>query len=182
MVRIFVVALASFLAAQVGEKAHASTVTYDLTFSPTGSYTIGGGGTFELSGPISNSGSHSYSLSELSIAIDGNTYTLASDPSARATFTNGNFSGLSYDASTPDGLFTFQTLSDAGLDYTLTDTTLGFFNDIVSEGTISAVDPPSVAPLPASIVMFATGLMAFGFMALWKRAVGLRNPAPAFVD
>jgi hypothetical protein len=181
MVRILVVALAGFLATQVVEQAHASTVTYDLTFSPTGNYTIGGSGTFELNGSISDKGTHSYSLTELSIAIDGETYTLASDEAAKATFTNGIFSGLSFDASTPDGLFTIQTLSDSGLDYTVTDKTLGFFNSIVSEGTISAIDPPSAAPLPSSMLMFATGLIAFGVIALLKRAVGSRNPAPAIV-
>jgi hypothetical protein len=165
MPRLVFAILAGFLATQVCAPAHASTLDYTLTFKASSPYAAdtGGTGTFELNGPISTSGDHTYSLTELSMTVDGLTFSLSQDTQATVTFDNGVFSGLSFDGTDTTGRFTFDTLGTYGTSYSLVQ------DDFVtlSQGSISAVDPPAT-PLPPTAVLFAAGLLLFGAFA-WSR-------------
>ena len=96
--------------------ARASTVDYTLTFAASLPYAAdtGGSGTFQLNGPINTNGNRTYNLTELSMTVDGLSFSLAQDQSATVSFHNGVFSGLSFDGTDQTGRFTFDTLATSG--------------------------------------------------------------------
>lgn len=171
MNRLVLALLAGFVATQVWTPAHASTVDYTLTFSANWPYAAntGGTGTFELSGPINTSGDHNDGLTELSMTVDGLTFTLSQDKSATVNFNNGVFDGLSFDGTDTSGRFTFDSLYTLGTSYDLVQD--GWMT--LSQGDISAVDAPSAAPLPPTLGMFAAGLLLLiGGYAFSRRTAG----------
>ena len=116
MSRLLFAVLAGVIATLAWVPAHASTVDYTLTFAASSPYAAdtGGSGTFELNGPISTNGNHTYSLTELSMTVDGLSFLLSQDKSATVSFHNGVFSGLSFDGTDTTGWFTFDTLQYVG--------------------------------------------------------------------
>ena len=121
MYRLLFAVLAGLVATQVWVPAHASTIDYTLTFTASSPYAAdtGGSGTFELNGPINTNGNRTYSLTELSMTVDGLNFSLTQDPSATVSFNNGVFSGLSFDGTDVTGLFMFDTLDTSGTSYDL---------------------------------------------------------------
>ena len=127
----------------------------------------GGCGTFELNGPINTNGNHTYSLSELSMTVDGLNFSLAQDTSATVSFNNGAFSGLSFDGTDRTGLFKIDTLGTSGTSYDLVQ---DLFGGTLSQGSISAVDPPSSTPPPPTVLLFGGALLLMGAFAWLRRA------------
>jgi len=162
MSRLVFAVLAGLVATQFCAPARASTVDYTLTFTATSG--TGGGGTFELNGPISTTGNHTYGLTELSFSVDGLSFSLAQDVNATASFHNGVFSGLSFDGTDVTGFFTFDTLTTSGTTYSVVQDDQW----TIGAGSISAVDPPPSTPLPPTVVLFGAGLLAFGAF-VWSR-------------
>jgi len=175
MSRLLVVIAAALLGAQITGVARASPVNppnivYDLTLTPTLG-TIGGSGYFDVAAPLNGSGVNI--LTDFSVTIDNATFTLANDPTATATFSNGLLSSLNYIGAVSAKGFNLDILGTGGLQYAFIDIGTGA---ALAEGTIYAVDPPGVpaTPLPTTVVMFATGLLALGFLIYRRKA------APAF--
>ena len=178
MSRLSFAVLAGLIATLAWVPAHASTVDYTLTFAASSPYAAdtGGSGTFELNGPINTNGNRTYSLTELSMTLDGLSFSLSQDKSATASFHNGVFSGLSFDGTDITGLFTFDTLNTSGTSYDLAQS---IFGGTLSKGSISAVDPPAATPLPPTVVLFGAGLLLIGALAWMRKAPSSRNQAPA---
>ena len=170
MSRLLVVIAVALLGAQITGVARASTIQYDLTLTPTLG-TIGGSGFFDVAAPLNGSGVNI--LTDFSVTIDNATFTLANDPTATATFSNGLLSSLNYIGAVSAKGFNLDILGTGGLQYAFIDIGTGA---ALAEGTIYAVDPPGVpaTPLPTTVVMFATGLLALGFLIYRRKA------APAF--
>ena len=169
MYRLLFAVLAGFVATQAWVPAHASTLDYTLTFTASSPYAAdtGGSGTFELNGPINTNGNRTYSLTELSMTVDGLNFSLAQDPSAQVSFNNGVFSGLSFDGTDITGLFKIDTLGTSGTSYDLVQ---ALFGGTLSQGSISAVDPPPSTPLPPTVVLFGGALLLMGAFAWLRRA------------
>ncbi len=176
MYRLLFAVLAGLVATQAWVPAHASTVDYTLTFAASWPYAAdtGGSGTFELNGPINTSGNRTYNLTELSMTVDGLSFSLAQDQSATVSFHNGVFSGLSFDGTDQTGRFTFDTLATSGTGYDLTQ-----FGWTLSQGNISAVDPPTATPLPPTVVLFGGALLLLGALAWTRRAPASGDRVPA---
>lgn len=181
MYRLLFAVLAGLVATQVWVPAHASTIDYTLTFTASSPYATdtGGSGTFELNGPINTNGNRTYGLTELSMTVDGLNFSLTQDTSATVSFHNGVFSGLSFDGTDVTGLFMFDTLDTSGTSYDLQ----GLFGGTLSQGSISAVDPPPSTPLPPTVVLFGGVLLLMGALAWTRRARSARVLAsPQAVD
>ncbi len=178
MYRLLFAVLAGLVATQAWMPAHASTIDYTLTFTASWPYAAdtGGSGTFELNGPINTNSNRTYSLTELSMTVDGLTFSLAQDTSAQVSFHNGVFSGLSFDGTDVTGRFMFDTLDTSGTSYDLAQSGFG---GTLSQGSISAADPPSPTPLPPTVVLFGGVLLIIGALAWTRRVPGSRDPAPA---
>ena len=178
MYRLLVAALAGPVAALASMPAYASTIDYTLTFTASRPYAAdtGGSGTFELNGPINTNGNRTYSLTELSMTVDGLNFSLGQDTSAKVSFHNGVFSGLSFDGTDETGRFTFDTLDTSGTSYDLAQSGFG---GTLSQGSISAVDPPSSTPLPPTVVLFGGVLLFFRALAWTRGVLSSRNRAPA---
>ena len=179
MSRLSFAVLAGLVAMLAWVPAHASTVDYTLTFTASSPYAAntGGSGTFELNGPINTNGNRTYNLTELSMTVDGYSFSLSQDKSATVSFHNGVFSGLNFDGTDITGWFTFDTLNTSGTSYDLTQS---IFGGTLSMGSISAVDPPPPStPLPPTVVLFGAGLLLIGALAWMRRAPSSPNRAPA---
>lgn len=161
MVRFLVVALVTFIAAQLPSIARASTVQYDLSLTPT-TGSVGGSGYFDVKTPVNGSGVNA--ITAFYVTIDNQVFNLATElGTATATFTKGVLTGLNYVGALVSGL-NLDILATGGLQYTFLD--IGT-NATLGSGTISAVDSPATTPLPSSVVLFATGL--FGLLLLNNR-------------
>ena len=163
---------------------HASSITYDLTLSPT-SGSQGGTGTLTLATAPAASGISTYTianhqLQDLSFTIDGQTFFLTGDPSASVQFTDGQLTQINF----------LQTVNSAPDRYTLelsNDFTLygnGFGHALVSgsfsatpaaitpeylaAGTSESAQPASPTPEPGSMLLLATALLAGSFL-LFRR-------------
>ncbi len=178
MYRLWFAVLAGLVATHAWTPAYASTIDYTLTFTASWPYAAdtGGSGTFELNGPINTHGNRTYSLTELSMTVDGLTFSLAQDTSAEVSFHNGVFSGLSFDGTDVTHRFTFDTLDTSGTSYDLTQSGFG---GTLSQGRISAADPPPSTPLPPTIALFGGGLLFIGALAWIRRVPSSRKLAPA---
>ena len=173
MLKVVALGLVAFLAAQIPLAAQASTVTFDLTLNDSLFGPTNGTGTLQVNGPLSsgletlsyNNVNKTGDLTSLSITLNnGQDFTLqqALDTTS-ATFNDGNLTSLSYDGAMNgykldlDTKGLFYLYVDAS-DWTLT-----------SAGSISAVNAPSVAPLPSSSILFATGLLGLGLLMTYRR-------------
>lgn len=164
---------------------HASTITYNLTLSPS-SGMQGGTGTLTLAAPPPSSGTPTYTianqqLQELSFTIDGQNFYLSGDPSATVQFTNGQLSSINF----------IQTVDHAPARYTL-ELSRGYsfygndFGHPLSAGSFSATpaaiipeeitadatqptQPASPTPEPGTLVLLATALVAGGFLLLRRK-------------
>ncbi len=96
------------------------------------------------------------------VTVDGLNFSLTQDPSATVSFHNGAFSGLSFDGTDITGLFKIDTLGTSGTSYDLVQ---DVFGRTLSQGSISAVDPPPSTPLPPTIVLFGGALLLIGAFA-----------------
>lgn len=164
MLRFLVAAAIAVFATQFPSNARASTIEYDLTFTPT-SGSIGGTGYFDVNSPLNGSGVDA--ITALSVSIDNALFTLGDEQgTATATFSNGLLSNLNYVGALVDGI-NLDILGTGGLTYSFLD--IGT-SETLASGTISAVDPPSAAPLPTSVILFATGLLALLFLTYRRRA------------
>lgn len=152
MSRLFILFLLVVLGAQVAGPAQASTYDLALTASYGG---VGGTGSLTIDAAIPTTGLDVVTavsgLTGLSFVIEGNTFTLSNDPGAYVTFNNGSLVNIAYGAEL--GFYTLD-LSTAGLSYSYLDTGDG----ITSGGSILAT------PLPGTVLLFASGLLAFGFI------------------
>lgn len=164
MLRLLVVAALALLGAQFDSTAHASTVQYDLTLTPT-TGSIGGSGYLDVTAPANSSGVDTLTMTALSITIDGEQFSLTNEVgSATVTFSNGVLSGLNYMGALLNG-FNLDILGTGGLTYTFLDIGTGA---TLATGTIS--DPPGVTPLPSAVMLFATGLLGLLLLSYRRRA------------
>ena len=172
MLRLLAVILVALVGVQLPRSAQASTLTFDLTLTNTLYGPENGVGTLTVDAPIAGGvdafTSNGGGLDSLNITIDNQTFTLANALGlAQATFLNGALSSISYVGQ----LNNFQlNLDTAGLFYLYND--LSNFS-LASAGTISAVLDPPAAPLPPTAVLFAGGLLVFGFLTSRRKRFGL---------
>jgi hypothetical protein len=169
MVRFLVVIAATIFAAPFSSAAEASTVQYDLTFTPT-TGSIGGTGYFDVSSPVNGVDT----LTAFSLSIDGQVFTLGNElGAATATFSNGALSSLNYVGALTSG-FNLDILGTGGLSYAFLD--VGS-NSALSVGTISAAAAPAATPLPNPIVLFASVLLGILALSYWRRNRPIYNVA-----
>jgi len=172
MLRLLAGILVALVGVQLPRSAQASTLTFDLTLTNTLYGPENGVGTLTVDAPIAGGvdafTSNGGGLDSLNITIDNQTFTLANALGlAQATFLNGALSSISYVGQ----LNNFQlNLDTAGLFYLYND--LSNFS-LASAGTISAVLDPPAAPLPPTAVLFAGGLLVFGFLTSRRKRFGL---------
>lgn len=161
MWRFFALFLLAILGAQMPGAAQAST--YDLALTATYGG-VGGSGSLMIDTSVPSTGIDLFTtttgLDSLSFQIGGNTFNLSSDPSAYVVFDNGSLASIVYSAVV--GMDTL-SLSTAMLGYSYVDSATGS----IAGGDIS------VTPLPATLALFASGLLAIGFLAY--RRGGSRN-------
>ena len=159
----------------------ASTITYDVTLTPTsGQY--GGSGTLTLASAPATSGISTFSqangqLQGLSFTIDNQTFSLAGDPSATVEFLNGQIYNISF----------AQTVGSSPNRFTLdTSGVYAFYYDndqAESAGSITAdvspgstdsnqfpnQQPASPTPEPSSLLLLATALFGGCFLIFRRR-------------
>jgi hypothetical protein len=153
--------------------ATAETLTYALTFTPTGGSATGGTGLLTLSEPsiptsLSINGSSSQFVS-LTATVDGIAFTFA-DADIYSLGMSGsvwnNISAMSND--TTHGSFQYY-IGTGGLTYNLQEVNVGE----PGYGTITVGSPEVAAtPLPAALRLFAGG---FGMVALFARRKKRKN-------
>jgi hypothetical protein len=157
---------------------HASTITYDVTLTPT-SGLYGGSGAITLSSAPSGSGISTFSqangtLQDLTFTVDDQTFSLAGYPNATVEFLNGQLYNISF----------AQTIGSSPNRFTL-DTSgvyAFYYNNGQSEsaGSIAAVPAdtpgspsttpaPGPTPEPGSLLLLATALLGGGFLLFRRR-------------
>ena len=161
------IALALFAAPAL----HASSITYDVTLTPTsGQY--GGSGTITLASAPAASGISTFSqangqLQNLSFSIDNQTFSLAGYPTATVEFLNGQLYNISFAqtvGASPNrftldtsGVYAFyfdngQSESAGSITAALADAPLGTGSDQPSS--------TSPTPEPGTLLLLATALVA----------------------
>jgi hypothetical protein len=174
--RLFALAL-PFLALPA---LHASTITYDVTLTPT-SGPYGGSGTLTLASAPANSGISTFSqadgsLQGLSFTVDNQTFSLSGYPGATVEFLNGQLYNIGF-AQTVGASPNRFTLDTSGV-YAF------YYNNGQSESagsiTASLADTPSnpsssqpptasATPEPGTLILLATALIGGGFF-VFRRA------------
>lgn len=160
---------------------HASTITYDVTLTPTsGQYA--GSGTLILASAPAASGISTFSqangqLQGLTFTIDNQAFSLSGDPSTTVQFVDGQLAEINFSQSVshPPARYTLQLsngfafygndfghpLSDGSLTAALADT----------PSDSSSTQPPSTSatPEPGSLILLATALLGGGFLLFRRR-------------
>jgi PEP-CTERM motif len=174
--RLFAMAL-PFLALPA---LHASTISYDVTLTPT-SGPYGGSGTLTIASPPANSGISTFSqadgsLQGLSFTVDNQTFPLSGYPGATVEFLNGQLYNIGF-AQTVGASPNRFTLDTSGV-YAF------YYNNGQSESagsiTASLADTPSnpsssqpptasATPEPGTLILLATALIGGGFF-VFRRA------------
>jgi PEP-CTERM motif len=174
--RLFALAL-PFLALPA---LHASTITYDVTLTPT-SGPYGGSGTLTIASPPANSGISTFSqadgsLQGLSFTVDNQTFSLSGYPGATVEFLDGQLYNIGF-AQTVGASPNRFTLDTSGV-YAF------YYNNGQSESagsiTASLADTPSnpsssqpptasATPEPGTLILLATALIGGGFF-VFRRA------------
>jgi hypothetical protein len=174
--RLFALAL-PFLALPA---LHASTISYDVTLTPT-SGPYGGSGTLTIASPPANSGISTFSqadgsLQGLSFTVDNQTFSLSGYPGATVEFLNGQLYNIGF-AQTVGASPNRFTLDTSGV-YAF------YYNNGQSESagsiTASLADTPSnpsssqpptasATPEPGTLILLATALIGGGFF-VFRRA------------
>jgi hypothetical protein len=150
--------------------AHASPMTYNLTLvnvvgnvfaGGTGSFTIDDTPNFPADAFFQN-GSAGHDLTDLTMSIGGNTFTLAdSNSPASVVFLLGQLASINYDGSLGNGFIKI-TLNSGALGYAYTN----LLGQQLSAGRILA-SPAAATPEPSTLLLFSTG--AIGFAAFGAR-------------
>ena len=175
--RLFALAL-PFLALPA---LHASTISYDVTLTPT-SGPYGGSGTLTIASPPANSGISTFSqadgsLQGLSFTVDNQTFSLSGYPGATVEFLNGQLYNIGF-AQTVGASPNRFTLDTSGV------YAFYYYNNGQSESagsiTASLADTPSnpsssqpptasATPEPGTLILLATALIGGGFF-VFRRA------------
>src|SRR5579884_1451712 len=184
MWRVLAAGLFAAFVGQVAQPAQASTLTYDLTLNNITGPTNGTGVlnvNAPLTYPTDTLTSNGGGLNLLNVTLDVNgtfdTFTLADQlTTSSVTFTNGALTNVSYIGVDNTGNYKLDLLT-TGQFYLFVDPSNWSLSSI---GSITAVAAPSVAPLPTTSVLFATGLLGFAFLMYRRRSSSrLAFPAPA---
>lgn len=169
-------ALAALIAA--APALHASSITYDVTLSPTsGQY--GGAGTLTLSSAPAAYGLTTYSVANgqlqgLAITVDGQTFSLAGDPWATVEFLDGRLYNISFAQTvgwspnrfTLDTSSVYSFYSSNGFSKSAGSITAEPIGIPPSDLPGSTVTPPTGStPEPGSLLLLATALLLGGFFA-----------------
>jgi hypothetical protein len=166
-----VVAAGVTAACLIAAPAKAETISYVLTFTPTGGAATGGTGLLTLNEPslptnLSINGSSSQFVS-LSATVDGIAFAFANSDVYSLGMSGGvwnNISAMSND--TTDGSFQFY-IGTGGLTYNLQEVNVGE----PGYGNISVGAPQvvSATPLPSTLPLFAAGLSFVGYLTGRKK-------------
>jgi hypothetical protein len=186
MWRVLTVGLVAAFVGHVAQPARASTLTYDLTLSNIVGPTDGNG-TLIVNGPLTyptdtlTSNNGGLDVLDIKLVVNGvvDTFTLADQlTTSSVTFTNGALTNVSYIGVDNTGQYKLDLLT-TGQFYLFVDPNNWSLSSI---GTITAVAAPSVAPLPTTSVLFATGLLGLAFLVYRRRPSARQSsavPVPA---
>jgi hypothetical protein len=176
--RKFLLGLSLVLLAAAPVAAHADSITYLLTLTPTSGTAGGGSGDFTInaapSGVQTTYRESTGALSALDFTIDGITFGLPNATSSPANtfvqFDGTTLNAILYTGSEPDvvGKTTFTlSIGVAGLQYS-------FFNqatNVAGTGIITAqVAPVASTPEPSSLILLGSGVLGLAGLARRKFA------------
>jgi PEP-CTERM motif len=172
--KLAAVLIVCFSLAGLSPEAAQASVIYDLTLTATSGGTVNGGGTFTISAPpltglnqVSNyfqtPQSGSGTLSDLSIMIGGDSFTLTqknNGSNPQVQFTSGVLDDITYAGVAADG--DSLQMTNGFVFFTVGTRTQEF-------GTLTAV---AAVPEPSTWAMMILGFLGLGFMAYRRKQNG----------
>jgi hypothetical protein len=150
-------------------KAHADSITYDLTLTPNSGSLYGGTGVLTLATAPSSSGLTEYTeatgLDGLTFTLDNQTFTLAGSTGTPVVeFLNGSIYDITFAEQIGSSPYRFD-LQTSGV-YAF------YYNNELSEssGTFTAASAPNASPVPepSTLALFGSGVLGLAGAARRK--------------